>query len=180
MKTIASALLAGAALFSAQAAQAQQACIAPEDLNDGLTYAIPMIYEAAMATCADQYSANGFMKSEGPAFADGFRTLQDDAWPGALRLIKVFAASGTDDGEDDPMGAIINSVPAEVLRPFVDAMVLEMVAAEIKPDSCGKIERGAELIAPLPPENVSGLLTFIAEQAKLDDPSICGVEVAAE
>ena len=180
MKTIASALLAGAALFSAQAAQAQQACVAPEDLQDGLTYAMPMIYEAAMSSCGGQYSATGFMKTEGAAFADGFRALQDDSWPGALRLIKAFAAKDGDDGEADPIAAIIDSVPADALRPFVDAMVLQMVAGEIKPDSCEKIERGVELIAPLPPENVTGLLTFIAEQTKIDNPPLCGVEVAAE
>ena len=120
------------------------------------------------------------MKTEGAAFAEGFRALQDDSWPGALRLIKAFAAKDSDDGEADPIAAIIDSVPADALRPFVDAMVLQMVAGEIKPDSCDKIERGVELIAPLPPENVTGLLTFIAEQTKIDNPPLCGVEVAAE
>lgn len=178
MKRIASTLIAGAALFGAQAAQAQQSCIAPEDLDDALRYAMPMIYEAAMSSCGDQYSASGFMKTEGPAFADGFRALQDDAWPGALRLIKAFAAKGGEDGEEDPMAGIIDSIPPDALRPFIDAMVIQLVAGEIKPDTCGKIERGVELIAPLPPENVTGLLTFIAEQTKLDNPPLCGVEIA--
>jgi len=48
-----------------------------------------------------------------------------------------------------------------------------MIAKEIKPDSCGKIERGLELLSPLPVDNVAGLMTFIAELADLKNPPVC-------
>ena len=175
MKSLLPTLLAGAALFSAQAAQAQQVCVEPADLDDGILYAMPVLYEAVMASCSDQYSPDGFMMSEGEAFVEGFRSKQDDAWPGAWRFLKTF----TNEEGDEEMAKMISSLPEETVRPFVDAIVLQMVSAEIKPDSCGKIERGVELIAPLPPENVSALIAFIAEQAGVKDPPICGsVEVS--
>jgi hypothetical protein len=182
MKRIASSLIAGAALLGAQAAQAQTACVEPADLDDTIRYAMPTLYEAAMASCGDQYSPTGFMKTQGPAFADGFRALQSEAWPGTLRVIQLFAARGGEAGdaanpqEAEQMAALIAALPEDALRPFLDAMVLELVSGEIKPESCASIERGIELIAPLPPRNVSGLVAFIAEQAKVDNPPICKPE----
>ena len=180
MKSIASALIAGAALFSAQAVQAQQNCASPADFDDTLRYAMPLIYEAAMSRCGDQYSANGFMKSQGPDFADGFRAMQDDAWPGTMRLIKTVLANGGDSSEAEQVGMLFNTIPADALRPFVDAMVVQKVAEEIKPDSCAKIEQGVELIAPLPPENVTGLLTFLVSQIKRDEGKFCIAEATGE
>ena len=176
MKHICTSALAGLALFSSQAAYAQQACVQPADLDDTILYAMPALYEAVMESCADQYRADGFMKSEGEAFVEQFRAKQDDAWPGALRLLQGFADRGSDG--DDAMMDMVAALPPETLRPFVDSLVVQMVSDEIKPDSCETIERGVELLSPLPPENVSALVTFIAEQAKLDNPPICGAEPA--
>jgi hypothetical protein len=74
---------------------------------------------------------------------------------------------------------MIAALPEESLRPFVDGLVGQMIAGEIKPDSCGKIERGLELLAPLPPENVAGLFAFIAELTELKNPPICGANPPA-
>jgi len=175
MKRI-STLIAAGALLSAQAAQAQEACIEPADLDDAVRYSMPLLFDATMDSCADQYASDGFMMTEGAQFADGFRALQSDAWPGTLRLLEVFAAG--DDG-DEMMGAMLASMPEETLRPFVDTLVLQLVGEEIKPESCGKIESAVELLAPLPPENVSGLVVFIAEQVRPDKPAICGIEPKA-
>jgi hypothetical protein len=52
-------------------------------------------------------------------------------------------------------------------------MVGQMIAGEIKPENCGKIERAIELLDPLPAENYVGLVTFIIELIELKNPSIC-------
>lgn len=173
LKLLASAL-AFSALATAQGAQAQQACVEPADLTDGITYAVPLAFDAAMRNCGGEYSATGFMRTGGAAFADRFRVKQNEAWPGALRLIKTFMSSGQGDS-DAAMNAMIASLPEESLRPFVDGLVTEMIGQEITADACEKIERGMALLAPLPAENVAGLVTFVAELAELDDPQICGV-----
>jgi hypothetical protein len=77
------------------------------------------------------------------------------------------------------MSAIVANLPDDALRPFVDALVGQMIAKEIKGDSCGKIERMLELVSPLPTENVGGLIAFIAEVAEIKDPPICGTAAAA-
>jgi hypothetical protein len=168
--------LALAALASATAAQAQQkACIEPADMTDAIIYAMPIAYDAAQTACANRFAANGFMAREGDAWVAGYRDGQDKAWPGALRVLKTFMADdAANKGKGDDMSAIITALPEDALRPFVDAMVGQMIAKEIKPDSCGTIERAVELLSPLPGENVGGLVAFILEMDKKGKQPICG------
>ncbi|HSJ78876.1 MAG TPA: hypothetical protein VK913_09110 [Erythrobacter sp.] len=169
--------LALAALASAQTAQAQQqACVAAADLGDAVVYAMPIAFDAARTACANRLTNNGFMATGGEDFIATFRGGQDKAWPGAFRLLKTFMADDANavGGANADMGAMLTALPEDALRPFVDGLVGQMIAGEIKGESCSKIERGLALIAPLPPENVGGLFAFIAEIADLKSPPICG------
>jgi hypothetical protein len=168
--------LALTALATATAAQAQQqTCIAAADLGDSLLYAMPIAYDAVSTTCSRQLKRDGFMATGGEAFIAKFRARQDSAWPGAFRMIKTFMAQegGEASGNDVDMAAMIAALPEDSLRPFVDGMVGQMIAGEIKPENCGKIERAIELLDPLPAENYVGLVTFIIELTELKNPSIC-------
>ncbi|WP_298333598.1 hypothetical protein [uncultured Erythrobacter sp.] len=182
MKTrIGTAALAFAALASSQGAMAQQACVEPSDLGDTITYAMPMLYETVEGPCSTVFAENSFMTNEADAFIDEFRGQQDAAWPGTLRLLQVFmAADATKEGGlDNGMAQAISQLPPETLRPLVDViigqMIMDQLAADIKVSTCGDIAEAMELIAPLPPENISGLAVFIAERVDIDEPAICGV-----
>ncbi|WP_086619887.1 hypothetical protein [Erythrobacter tepidarius] len=173
--------LALLALASGTAAQAQQqACVDANDLGDAVLYAMPIAYDAVGTACSKQLTRDGFMARGGDAFIAKFRSHQDKAWPGAFRLLKTFMAkdAGGQGASGTDMTAMIASLPEESLRPFVDGLVGQMIAGEIKPESCSKIERGMELLSPLPVENVAGLMTFIAELADLKDPKICSAAPA--
>lgn len=174
--------LALAALATSQAATAQQqACVAPADLSDAVVYAMPIAFDAARNACANRLSRDGFMATRGDDYIAPFRAGQDKAWSGAFRFLKTFmekdGAGQSVSGAD--MGAMIGSMPEEALRPFVDALVGQMIAAEIKGDSCTQIERGLELLSPLPRENMGGLVAFIAELTDMKNPPICGAATAA-
>ncbi len=173
MKKQLAALLGMAALVQGQAAQAQAVCVAPADLDDAVVYSMPLAYDAAQAACADEFAADGFMRQGGAAFADGFRARQDAAWPGAFRMLKVFMAKGDEGSGSEEVLSLLSSMPDGSLRPFVDAIITQKLVEEIKPDTCGKIERAVELISPLPVENVSGLVTFIVEQSGMKNPEVC-------
>lgn len=174
--------LAFAALATATTAQAQQqACVNAADLGDAVVYAMPIAYDAAGTRCAQQFKANGFIARDGAGFIKTFRDKQTQAWPGAFRLIKTFMAQdkAAEGGSQADMSAMIAALPEESLRPFVDGLVGQMIAEEIKPDSCGKIERGMELLAPLPADNIAGLFAFVAEIADLKNPPICSANPPA-
>jgi hypothetical protein len=174
-------ILALAALLGAEAAQAQQqACVKSADLSDAVVYAMPIAFDATRTTCANRLSRSGFIATRGEAYIAQFRAGQERAWPGALRLLKTYMAQPDNAGADGGMdvGAMLSGMPDEALRPFVDALVGQLIAEEIKGDSCGKIERGLELVSPLPVENVGGLVAFLAELTDLKNPPICGTAAA--
>lgn len=166
--------LAVLALATATTAQAQT-CVQSADLSDTVLYAMPIAYDAVSTTCAKQLKTDGFLARDKGRFIQSFRAKQDAAWPGAFRLLKTFMASdkAAEGGKDDGMAAMIAALPESSLRPFVDGMVGQMIAGEIKPETCGKIERGMELLSPLPPENIGGLLAFVLELSDMKSPALC-------
>lgn len=168
--------LAVLALATATTAQAQaQTCVQAADLSDTVLYAMPIAYDAVSTTCAKQLKRDGFIARNGDTFIEKLRARQNTAWPGAFRLLKTFMAkdAGGEAKSGTDMTAMIAALPEESLRPFVDGMVGQMIAGEIKPDSCGKIERGMELLSPLPPENIGGLLAFVLELSDMKSPALC-------
>lgn len=168
--------LALAALATAQTAQAQQqACVQAADLSDAVIYAMPIAFDAARTACANRLSRDGFMAKRGEGYIAAFRAGQNKAWPGAFRVIRTFMDQGGS-GEspvDADMMAMLSAMPQESLRPFVDALTGQMIAEEIKPESCDKIERGLELLSPLPTENVGGLIAFLVEVSEIKNPPVC-------
>jgi hypothetical protein len=177
MKTkILSAALAATALTSAQGAAAQQACVQAEDLSDTITYAMPAVYGAVQVPCSAIFAENEFMTNDAGAFVDQFRAMGDAAWPGTLRLLKVFMTSGENAG--DGMAEAVAQMPDDALRPLVDVILTQMVeerlTKDMKVSTCSDIAEAMELIAPLPPENIAGLAAFLARQADLKNPQICG------
>lgn len=168
--------LAIAAVAQGQAAQAQsQACIAPADLGDTIIYAVPIAYDAARTACAARLRSDGFLARGGEQFVSGFRARQNAAWPGAFRAMQVMLAQQDGNGRanDLDIAALAASLPEANLRPFVDGMMGQMIAGEIKPDSCNKIERAMQLLSPLPVDNVAGLVGFMMELTDLREPVIC-------
>lgn len=169
-------VLAFAALGSATAAQAQQqACVNADDFADAIVYVMPAAYDATLTACGERLSKDGFMARQGEAYIAPFRAEQDKYWPGAFRFLKTFMnedAAGKG-GKDADMAAMISALPEDALRPFVDGLVGQMIAGEIKPESCSKIERGVELLSPLPTENIGGLIAFLVEVAEVKNPPVC-------
>lgn len=175
--------LALAALASSEAAQAQQqACVAPADLSDAVTYAMPLAYDAVRTTCTNRLTRGGFIATRGDAYMDQFRGRQSRAWPGAFRVLKSFMA-GQDAGEAEPGGTdvtrLIAGMPESTIRPFVDGLIGQMIAEQIKPDDCGKIERGLEVVSPMPADNLGPLIGFLFEVSGMKNPEVCSSAAAA-
>ena len=168
--------LAFSALASATAAQAQQqGCVTPAEVSDAVVYAMPIAYDAARTACANRLSKNGFMATQGEAFVAPFRADQTRAWPGAFRFLKTFMQQDSEAQEqgDIDMQALLSAMPEDAVRPFVDAFIGQWMANEIKGDSCGRIERGMELVSPLPSENLGNLIAFVVEITGIDKPPVC-------
>ncbi len=175
-------LAALTALATAQTAQAQQqACVAPADMADAITYAMPIAFDAVRTTCSNRLTGSGFIATRGEAYAAQFRARQTKAWPGAFRVLKSFMAGkdASAGGASPDIAAMLTGMPEGTIRPFVDGLIGQLIAEEIRPADCGRIERGLEVISPMPAENVGSLIAFVVELSDMKDPAICPVAVQA-
>jgi hypothetical protein len=109
-------------------------------------------------------SASGVLARNGAALEQRYAQGADTAWPAArVALLRL-------GGEDKSgMGAMLGKMPDSALKPFVDATISSMVATKVKPAQCADVARAIELLAPLPPENVAGLVGFIFEMKERED-----------
>lgn len=169
---LSAAIAATVVLAQPQIVLAQQ-CVDQEDVADATVYVMPLLASAFAGKCSNELAADGFMMSNGAAFVAPYAELQDQKWAGAYRLLLSFAAEGKGAG---PMAELMSSLPEESVRPFIDAIIEQKVAEEIKVKDCAKIERGIEMLAPLPPENMGGLLAFVMDMSGVDKPSLCAYE----
>ena len=162
-------------------------CIQPADLADMTTYVMPLFMDGVQATCADALPTDSFVLAEGDAFAERFEPLRDNAWPGARRVLVSFIENKTGatramaEGENSAMGGVVMNLmrmEGDELRPFVDAIATQMIAEELKPETCDGIEAILPLLAPLPPENYGGLVSTIFGLVVKEDNAmpICTVE----
>ncbi len=166
--------LVATALMQAQVVSAQQACVEQADVSDAIIYAMPVLAESFAAKCASELSADGFWVQEGGEYIAQFSALSEQTWPGAARMLANFAdADSNRKGGIRGIAEIFNSDSPETVRPFVDLTLSTLIGSELKTKDCGKVERGLELLSPLPPENVGGLMTFIFELADVKKPNLC-------
>ena len=172
LKTL-TAATAMMALAVPQIAHAQ-ACVAEADLSDTIIYAMPSLVTAFDAKCGKSVPAASMTLLRSTQFLGKYTPLQAKSWPGAKRVLAGYAqskASGAGSGND--IGALINSMPAETMRPFVDAMVQQEAAKAIPAKECGNIGRAITLLAPLPAENIGGLASFLFSMTNVKNPAIC-------
>ncbi|ABC63351.1 hypothetical protein [Erythrobacter litoralis] len=166
---LAKTAVALAALAGSQAAQAQ-ACIDQQDLSDAVVYFVPVLSESFQKRCASQLAPNGFMATQGDTMIAQFEPLQADKFPAAMRVLDSFTG---DNEEAASFLALTSELPPESIRPLVDGIIANEFAKDLKLTDCTKIERGLSLIAPLPPENVGGLVSFLMDVADVKKPTVC-------
>lgn len=168
------AMFAQPALAQAQAAQ----CIAPEDMTAATIYAMPLIVESVQQTCRSRLSPSGFLAKSGARFAQPYRALQARNWAATSRVLAAYTGSSelgrmTGQSNMGDLSSLFRNQPPELVRPFVDASIRTLVGSKIRSEDCGRIERGIELIAPLPPANAGGIISLMIELAEPEGPKVC-------
>jgi hypothetical protein len=162
----AAAVLAALALPAVAQARTN---LSPEATQAAVRYALPHLLAGIRSTCAPKLSPSGYLATNGAALFDRYSQGSEAAWPAARVALMELGS------EKNPETAqMFTQMPDSALKPFVDAMISSMVATKIKVGDCPDVERGLELLAPLPPENIAGLVGFVIEMADKDKTSKAG------
>lgn len=158
MKTLVAAVAALTMSGTAQAAE-----MTPEATQAAVRYALPHLLSGVRTTCAAKLSPSGYLATNGDALLSRFSQGSDAAWPAAR--VALMELGGKD---KSGMAQMLGQMPDSGLKPFVDATISTMVATKLKPENCADVERGIQLLAPLPAENIAGLVGFVVEMAERD------------
>ncbi|RXZ66089.1 hypothetical protein [Pelagerythrobacter rhizovicinus] len=160
------ALLASAALASLPLAISTPPVHARPDgetIESAVRFGLPALFAGFQATCSTELANDGYVARNGDRLAAKFTQGADIHWPAAKDALLTL---GKGEGMDREMLA---GMPDEALKPFVTALLQQMVSTEIKPSQCADVERGLELIDPLPADNIAGLIGFMVEMAERDE-----------
>lgn len=153
------------ALGSATVAHAaQDACLAPADLDAIFAYALPTVIDAAGQVCRPVLPPGGFLATQGADLSARYRAGQAASWPvakAAVLKVGIGALAGHGGGG---LGKFAAMLPDNALQGFATGFVAQFVVQSIHPGDCPDVEYALRMIAPLPPENAAGLITLVVRR----------------
>ena len=175
-------MLAATALVQTEAASAQS-CVSEAEVSALFVYSMPSVLESARNSCDGKLSRDGFFATNGSRLIGRYAALQNETWPKAKRALLLYAGSGKGNAPKlknapdalrniDP-AQLLGSLPDNVVRPMVDAIIVQKVAEQVKPQSCRNIERVAAAISPIEPSAAAVLLGTVMSLVGLNNPDIC-------
>lgn len=145
--------LAALAPSGAEAAMPRLPDMSGDEASALAVYAVPSLLTAVRQTCAGELSPNGFLAREGDFLTRRYAAEQNAAWPLARSAMFKFASTKA----GDKLRAF-NTLPDQTIRPLADALIQQEAAAKIHPHSCRNIQRMAEALSPLEPQEAGRIL----------------------
>lgn len=151
-------VLIAALLAAAPAEQEQRPCLTEAQVEDLALFALPPLLEAAATACASALPADAYLLNGGRALARTVAAESSSRWAGASSTLSTMAK--------DKFPASLSEATA---RGLVHDLALEGMKAKGGQDQCARINRVADLLSPLPPRNLAGLVVLGVELATEDD-----------
>jgi len=139
---------------TAQAAERAKQCLTRDEASAIMFVLAPEAIRAAGSACAQALPATALLLQTSGPFFDAFQAESDRAWPTAKSGLAKLGSGGDLAGLDP-----------ELMRPLLSTLIVPMIAKEIKPQDCGKIDHIVSQLAPLPPKNLVELIVSVLEIA---------------
>lgn len=146
-----SALIA-ALVAAAPAQQAQRPCLTEAQVEDLALFALPPLLEAAATACAPALPADAYLANGGRALARTLAAESSARWAGASATLSTMSR------EKFPAG-----LSETTARGLVHDLALGGLKAKGGQEQCARINRAADLLSPLPPRNLAGLVVLAME-----------------
>lgn len=121
-------------------------CLTRAEVTDLTLFLLPAVLDGAADQCRASLPAGAYLLTGGRTLS---QRLMADTTHGAGAVGAIRKIAG-------------DSLPAELgpdtLRGLAHDMLGKAMLADLKPADCGAINEAAELLAPLPPQNIGGLI----------------------
>lgn len=163
-----------AALIPLQAAQAQEAksCISREEMRGLVAYMLPTVLNSTISTCKAHLPGDSYLIARAPALLDRLNADKDKAWPQAKAGFMKFG------GGKASSAKILDAMPDEVIRPFIEAAITAEIAPKVKPESCADIDRLSATLEPLPASNMVNMFAEILNLVAREDKKLSSCPAA--
>jgi hypothetical protein len=161
------ALAAAVALAAAPAQAAGQGCLTQAQVEDMTLFFMPSLLDALAAKCGPSLPASAYILNGGKTLSQRLLTETAPRWAGASSALRTMA------GQDVPAG-----LSQETARGLIRDMATGELLAKLKPDECARLDEALNLLSPLPPENLAGLIYMLMEvgigkKPSKTDPKLC-------
>jgi len=144
---IALALLANAALAEA----AEPPCITQAEFRSVGLFLLPPLIEGAAGSCQAHLPANAYLLTGGRQLA---ASVARDGEAHRQAAIATLVRVGG--------GKIPEGVSGETMASLISDMARSELGKKMSAGDCREIDKAAELLAPLPPENLVGVIELLA------------------
>jgi hypothetical protein len=145
-------------LATAPAQPAAPPCLTQAQVEDMALFALPPLLEAAATACAPALPADAYLVNEGRALARTVASESSARWARASSTLSTMA------GDKFPAG-----LSETTARGLLHDLAAAGLAAKGGQAQCGRINRAADLLSPLPPQNLAGLVVLAVEIASEED-----------
>lgn len=129
-----------------QASAQPRSCLTRPEAEAVLLTVAPDALTSVGIVCAAALPSDALIRRPG-ALLDRLRAGSNAAWPRAQDAIRKLA------GEE--IGSLLGT---DAARPILSALVAPLIATQVKPDDCARIDRIMTALAPLPPRNIATLI----------------------
>lgn len=169
------AMAAGLAALAQPQLAAAQSCISDEEVSAAAIYAVPPLIAGVRAKCRPVLADDGFLATNGDALSARYAALAPQNWPIARDALLKLA--GTSSANERQIADTLRQLPDDAVRPMVDALIVEKLAEDIRPESCERIERGISLLEPLEPAETGAIAAFILLMVRPEGLPLCSAPV---
>jgi len=121
-------------------------CLTRGEVTDLTLFLLPALLDGAAEQCRASLPAGAYLLTGGRTLSQ--RLMADTSHgPGAIAAIRKVAGDG-----------LPPELSPDTLRGIAHDMLGKAMLSEVKPADCATINEAAELLAPLPPQNIGGLI----------------------
>jgi hypothetical protein len=147
-------------------------CITPAEITDALLFILPALIDGTAEKCRAALPAEAYLFVGARSLGERLKAESKVHYAGAVSAFEKMAKEKLPRGLSE---ATVSGLIAEGMR--------GELLADMKSSQCADINQTAELLAPLPPENLGGLATLLIRlglgqdknRAKGRDAQICTV-----
>ena len=145
-------ILIATLLATAPAEQAPPPCLTQAQIEDSALFALPPLLEAAATACAPALPADAYLLNGGRALARTLAAENSGRWAGTSATLTAM-------GKDE--------FPANLSETTARGLIHDLALGTLKSTEgqaqCIRINRVADLLSPMPPRNLAGLVVLAVE-----------------